>query len=158
MESNTTSTVVINATGAGLGSIFSGLVMNSIVAMIPWLTAMAAIVICDLISGVSWRVKSGIKVRLSKAVRDTSWKLSVYFFCVVAFCIIDEATGSQYELNKWLCLLFCAIEACSIIANVMHMHGYDINFNKVLGIFLQKKFDVSMEDSDGIIVKQGRKK
>lgn len=157
MESETTQTAIMQATGAGLGSMFTPFVMDSIAAMLPWFMAMFAIIICDLVSGVAWRFKSGIRVRFSKAARDTMWKMSVYFFCVVAFCIIDKALVGDYNVNQWVCLIVCVIEGCSIISNILKWHGYNINFNKVIGIVLNKKYDVAIEDGEQIIEKRGRK-
>ena len=157
MQGNATSTIAYQAAGAGLGSLFTGFVMESLTAMLPWLIAMFAIILCDLLSGIARCVKTGVNVRFSKAVRDTMWKSTVYFFCIVAACMVELASYGEYGINRWACLSICFIEGCSIMSNILKWHGYTMNFNKLIGIMLKKRYDIDMMDSDGIIEKDRRR-
>lgn len=150
------------AANASVGSLCTAFVMQSIQAMMPWILTMFAIVACDLVSGISRSYKTGVTVRFSKAVRDTFMKATAYFFSIVAFCMVDTATNEEFGIARLVCLAFCFIEGCSIFSNILKWHGYSVNFNKLVGIVLKKRFDVDIEDSDGVIekdrnVKRGRR-
>lgn len=138
----------------GFGAMWSAFVLESLSHMTSWLTVMVAIVFCDLVCGISKSVKLGYKVRFSKAVRDTISKTIVYFSAVVAACMVEVADGSGWGIDKWCCLIVCFIEAASIVSNILQMKGYDIDFNKLVGVMLKKHADIEMEDSDGLLVKR----
>ncbi len=135
------------------GAIASAFVIESLEHLLPWLMVMAAIILCDLFSGLARCVKLGVKVRFSKAVRDTFAKSIVYFAFCVSVAMVDVASGGEYGIDKWACLIICFIEGASMISNIMRWHGYDLNFNKLIGVILKKHADIDLEDSDGIIKK-----
>ena len=46
--------------------------------------------------------------------------------------MICVASGEQYGIDQWSCLLVCFIEGCSIIGNILKPKGIDFN---LLGAF-----------------------
>ena len=109
---------------AGIASAFIGQTLSH---MIPWLMVTAAVILCDLASGVRKSLIMGEEVRFSRAVRNTMGKMVTYFAFVCMVCMICVASGEQYGIDKWSCLLVCFIEGCSIVSNILKPKG--INFN-----------------------------
>lgn len=114
---------------AGIASAFIGQTLSH---MIPWLMVTAAVILCDLAFGVRKSLIMGEEVRFSRAVRNTMGKMVTYFAFVCMVCMICVASGEQYGIDQWSCLLICFIEGCSIIGNILKPKG--INFN-LLGAF-----------------------
>lgn len=114
---------------AGIASAFIGQTLSH---MIPWLMVTAAVILCDLAFGVRKSLIMGEEVRFSRAVRNTMGKMVTYFAFVCMVCMICVASGEQYGIDKWSCLLVCFIEGCSIIGNILKPKGIDFN---LLGAF-----------------------
>lgn len=109
---------------AGIASAFIGQTLSH---MIPWLMVTAAVILCDLAFGVRKSLIMGDEVRFSRAVRNTMGKMVTYFAFVCMVCMICVASGEQYGIDKWACLLVCFIEGCSIIGNILKPKGIDFN-------------------------------
>ena len=109
---------------AGIASAFIGQTLSH---MIPWLMVTAAVILCDLAFGVRKSLIMGDEVRFSRAVRNTLGKMVTYFAFVCMVCMICVASGEQYGIDKWACLLVCFIEGCSIIGNILKPKGIDFN-------------------------------
>lgn len=120
---------------------------SSIEHMFPWLIVMSAVVFCDLICGIRRCVKSGTKVRFSKAVRDTMGKLITYGSFVIMVTLMNTAAGGEYDIDKWSCLLVCFIEMCSILSNILKPHGYSIDFVGIISLIF-KKYSSNLSKSD----------
>ena len=114
---------------AGTASAFIGQTLSH---MIPWLMVTAAVILCDLAFGVRKSLIMGEEVRFSRAVRNTMGKMVTYFAFVCMGCMICVASGEQYGIDQWSCLLVCFIEGCSIIGNILKPKGIDFN---LLGAF-----------------------
>lgn len=114
---------------AGIASAFIGQTLSH---MIPWLMVTAAVILCDLAFGVRKSLIMGEEVRFSRAVRNTMGKMVTYFAFVCMVCMICVASGEQYGIDQWSCLLICFIEGCSIIGNILKPKGIDFN---LLGAF-----------------------
>ena len=114
----------IQGSFAGIASAFIGQTLSH---MIPWLMVTAAVILCDLAFGVRKSLIMGDEVRFSRAVRNTMGKMVTYFAFVCMVCMICVASGEQYGIDKWACLLVCFIEGCSIIGNILKPKGIDFN-------------------------------
>ena len=114
----------IQGSFAGIASAF---ITQTLSHMIPWLMVSAAVILCDLAFGVRKSLIMGEEVRFSRAVRNTMGKMVTYFAFVCMVCMMCVASGEQYGIDKWACLLVCFIEGCSIIGNILKPKG--INFN-----------------------------
>ena len=119
----------IQGSFAGIASAFIGQTLSH---MIPWLMVTAAVILCDLAFGVRKSLIMGEEVRFSRAVRNTMGKMVTYFAFVCMVCMICVASGEQYGIDQWSCLLVCFIEGCSIIGNILKPKGIDFN---LLGAF-----------------------
>ena len=114
----------IQGSFAGIASAF---ITQTLSHMIPWLMVTAAVILCDLAFGVRKSLLMGEVVRFSRAVRNTMGKMVTYFAFVCMVCMICVASGEQYGIDKWACLLVCFIEGCSIIGNILKPKGIDFN-------------------------------
>lgn len=114
----------IQGSFAGIASAF---ITQTLSHMIPWLMVSAAVILCDLAFGVRKSMLMGEEVRFSRAVRNTMGKMVTYFAFVCMVCMMCVASGEQYGIDKWACLLVCFIEGCSIIGNILKPKG--VNFN-----------------------------
>lgn len=142
----------------GFGAIASAFVIDALGEMVPWLMVMAALVIADLIAGVTRSLKQKQKVRFSKACRDTISKFVVYFSVVVVFAFYDVASGNSNLYAEWACFLVMIIEAASIASNILKWHGYDLDFNKLVSLIAKKKFNLEDGEMEGVIIKDGKKR
>lgn len=142
---------VVKGTTAGFASIAGAMVAESIGHMIPWLLVTAAVIICDLIAGVRKSLMMGEEVRISRAIRATMGKMVTYFAFVVMVCMIDVAAESNKELEKWMCLLICGVEGCSILANILKPKGIDLNLSKLLALFVSKRTGIDKKDIEEVI-------
>ena len=133
------------------GAIAAAFVHDSLAAMIPWLFAMGAIVLLDLISGIGKCLKLRYKIAISKFCRDSIAKFTTYFGFVVAACMIQTAAELDFGLAKWCCLSVMTIEGVSIFGNIFKMKGYDLNFNKVIEILVSKRFGIDSDTLDGLL-------
>ena len=147
----------IQGSFAGIASAF---ITQTLSHMIPWLMVTAAVILCDLAFGVRKSLLMGEVVRFSRAVRNTMGKMVTYFAFVCMVCMICVASGEQYGIDKWACLLVCFIEGCSIIGNILKPKGIDFNllnaFREVgKATFKKAQMDV---DTDKIFEKEKPKR
>lgn len=133
----------IQGSFAGIASAF---ITQTLEHMIPWMMVSAAVIVCDLAFGVRKSLLMGEEVRFSRAVRNTMGKMVTYFAFVCMVCMICVASGEQYDIDIWSCLLVCFIEGCSIIGNILKPKG--INFN-LIGAFgaMFKRVGLDKEDA-----------
>ncbi len=124
--------VLNNTVQGGFAGIASAFIGQTLSHMIPWLMVTAAVILCDLAFGVRKSLIMGDEVRFSRAVRNTMGKMVTYFAFVCMVCMICVASGEQYGIDQWSCLLICFIEGCSIIGNILKPKGIDFN---LLGAF-----------------------
>jgi hypothetical protein len=132
-------------------------VMDSLRMMIPWLIVSFAVIICDLAFGVRKSLLMGENVRFSRAIRATMGKMVTYFTFVCMVCVISVASGGEYEIAKWSCLLVCFIEGCSIVGNILKPKGININIISAIGLFCKKFFSVDKEDVKEVFEEKKRK-
>lgn len=142
---------VVKGTTAGFASIAGAMMAESMGHMIPWLLVTAAVIVCDLVAGVRKSLLMGEEVRISRAIRATMGKMVTYFAFVVMVCMIDVAAKSGQQLEKWMCLLICAVEGASILANILKPKGVDLNIGKVLALFVSKKTGIDKEEIEDLI-------
>lgn len=135
-----------------VGAVFAGFVLDSIRAMIPWLLVMSALIMADLIAGVSKSIRIGAKVSFSRAIRDTLAKSCTYFSVVVCACMIQVA-GDYEGIDKGACMIVMVIEGASIFGNILRFNGYTIDMRSVLAYFLSKIVGGSAEDCKSMIHK-----
>lgn len=148
----------VNIASSLISTVAIAFLQKSICIMIPWLMAMTGVVFADLVSGVRKAIKLGEHVTFSRAIRDTMGKLVVYVAFVFMVSMIDTASGREFSIAKWSCLLVCLIEGCSVISNILKPHGIDISLRTILELFVQKVLHVDKSDSESIIKKSDNEK
>lgn len=146
------------ASGSGFGAIASAFVIDSLEEIIVLIIAVAAVVFCDLITGIARSLKQKLEIRFSRACRETIAKGTIYFSLIVCASMMQVAMRGDIEINKYACYLILLIEGSSIVNNVLGFHGMALNFNKIFALFIKKQFDVDTEDAKDIVVKQRRGK
>lgn len=148
---------VVHTTTASFAVMVSTFMQESFAHMVPWFIVTCAVILCDLITGVRKSYIMGEPVRISSAARRTMGKCVTYFSFVVMVCMICVASGAQYGIDKWSCLLVCAIEGISIMGNILRPKGYDFNFIAIMSLVFKKIFGGNKEDYKDIIEKEERK-
>lgn len=141
------------STSGSFGALASAFIVESLQHMISWLLVMLFVVFADLVSGLVKSYRTNEKIRLSRAIRDTLAKLVTYFAVVVCACFTGIAAGGDGDIEKYACLLVVLIEAISIFGNILKVHGYDLDFNKVVSLIVAKKIDVAREEIEDVITK-----
>ena len=135
---------------SGFAAVFSGIFVEALEPLVNWLLVMTFIIIADLASGIRKHyMLRDEEIRFSKGVRDTMGKFVTYYAFVVAFVMIDIASGREYNIDKWACLAVCGIESVSIANNLLKPHGLELSFEGIMRV-LGRKVDI---DTDGIIKK-----
>ena len=142
---------VYHQTSAGFAATASAFVVESLGLIMPWLMVMAAVIVGDLIAGITKAIKLGEKVRFSRAVRDTLAKSCTYFAWVVMVCWVQVASGGETPYAEWACMIVVFIEAASIISNILKWHGYKLDFGRLVAIVLAKKLDGDAHDFEGVV-------
>ncbi len=126
----------------GFSAVAAAFVQESVVAMIPWVLVMFAVVFCDLCFAIRKCLLMGETVRISRAVRRTMGKVVTYFSFVLMVCMIEVAEGSSMHLDRWACLVVCAVEFSSIMSNILQPKGCDVDFVRVFAEVVRKWFGV----------------
>lgn len=145
---------VSEAVAGGFTAIVSAIYQQGVEQSLPWIVAMTCVVLVDLATGMRKVWLMGVeKLRWSKGVRCTMSKLVTYWAFAVGAVMVDYASGCEYAIAKWACLLVCAIEGCSIIGNILRPHNVEINVFKLIKN-IGKKYDVDM---DGVVTKSKKK-
>lgn len=135
---------------SGFAAVFSGIFVQALEPLVNWLLVMTFVIIADLASGIRKHyLMQDEEIRFSKGVRDTMGKFVTYYSCVLAFVMIEIASGGEYNIDRWACLAVCAIETFSIVNNILKPHGLQLSLAGLMRV-LGKKVDV---DADEIITK-----
>lgn len=142
----------------GFAAIASAFIIETLEHMIPWLIASFAVIICDLAFGIRKSLLMGEDVRFSRAIRATMGKMVTYFAFVCMVCMINIASGGEYGVDRWSCLLVCFIEGCSIVANILKPKGINVNIISAVGVFCKKVFSVDKVDVEEIFKKEKEEK
>lgn len=138
---------IISGTIQGsFASVASAFVMESLQHMIPWLIVSFVVIITDLAFGVRKSMLIGEEVRFSRAIRATLGKMVTYFAFVIMVCMLNVATGQDWNIDVYSCLLVCFIEGCSIIGNILKPKGIKIDMLNAARVFVKKAADVGDED------------
>lgn len=131
---------------SGFAAVFSGIFVEALEPLVNWLLVMTFIIIADLASGVRKHyLMKDEEIRLSKGVRDTMGKFVTYYSFVIAFVMINIASGKTYDIDKWACLSICAIESISIANNLLKPHGLQLSMQGMLKVF-GKKVNIDAEE------------
>ena len=130
----------------GFASVATAFVIESLQHMIPWLIVSFVVIITDLAFGVRKSLLMGEEVRFSRAVRCTMGKLVTYFAFVCMVCMVNVATGQDWHIDVYSCLLVCFIEGCSIIGNILKPKGIRIDMLGAARVFVKKATNVDDED------------
>ncbi|MCD8206468.1 MAG: phage holin family protein [Bacteroidales bacterium] len=138
------------ATGVqgGFSVVAMTFLQESVVAMIPWLFVMFAVIFCDLCFALRRCVLTGESIRISRAVRRTMGKCVTYFSFVLMVTMIEVAEGGSLHIDRWACLLICAVEFSSILSNILQPKGYDVDFVKAFTVVVRKWFGVEVDKLD----------
>lgn len=132
-------------------SIAGVFLQDTIHTMLPWLLAMVAVVICDLVFGIRKSLKLGIHISPSRALRATMSKIVTYVSWVLAVAMIDCAEGHTLNISKWACLLVCLIEGMSIVGNMLKPYGYDFSVKASIVFFLSLIFRQDKEELEDMV-------
>ena len=133
---------------SGFAAVFSGIFVEALEPLVNWLLVMTFIILADLASGIRKHyLLRDEEIRFSKGVRDTMGKFVTYYSFVIAFVMIDIASGHDYHIDKWACLSVCAIESVSIANNLLKPHGLQLSLRAILRA-LGKKVEI---DTDEIV-------
>lgn len=124
---------------------------DSIQTMLPWLVAMAAVVMCDLAFGIRKSRKLGIHVSGSMAFRETMGKMIVYATFVIMVSMVEAAARHSLKIAMWSCLFVCAIEGCSIISNLLKPYGVSISLDWAVKTMAKRIAGIDESDAEGMI-------
>lgn len=131
---------------SGFAAIFGGIFVQALEPLVNWLLVMTFIIIADLASAIRKHyLMRDEEIRFSKGVRDTMGKFVTYYAFVIAFVMIEIASGGEYNIDKWACLSICGIESVSIANNLLKPHGLQISLAGLLKAF-GKKAEVDTDD------------
>ena len=122
--------------------------------MVVWIICMFAIILCDLVAGVTHALMQGIKVRASKAFRRTFGKSVVYFAVVAMAVLLNIATKGEYKLDKWAVLAVAFVESLSIGGHILAMRGYKFNPIMLVKVLAKKKYELASDELEGIVEKK----
>ncbi len=115
---------------------------QSIEEMIPWLLVMFAVIVCDLVVALRRCLILGEAVRISRAVRATMGKAVTYFSFVLMVCMLEVACQCNLHLDRWACLVVCAVEFASIISNLLKPKGLNVDYVETLSQVLKRMFGI----------------
>lgn len=119
--------------------------------MLPWIIVMLSVIICDLVAGIRRSLKLDIHVAWTMACRETMGKMVTYVAFVMMVAMIDVASGHEFKVAMWGCFFVCAIEAGSIVSNMLEPYGIDITPQGVIKAFVKSKFGVADTDADELV-------
>ena len=78
-------------------------------------------------------------------------KMVTYYSFVCMVCMVSVAAGGDYGIDKWTCLLICAIEFCSIVSNILKPKGYSLNVKVLASVLLGKALRTDRKEIEDII-------
>lgn len=134
-------------------AIVGNIYQQGVAATLPWLIAMTLVVLVDYVTALRRCYLTGEPIRFSRGMRATMSKLVCYWALCVGAVMVSVASG-EMAIAKWSCLFVCAIEACSIVSNIIKPHGYSVSINGILRV-IGSKFGVDHLDET---VKKTKKK
>lgn len=123
---------------------------DGINTMRPWLVAMTAVVLADLAAGCRKSLKLGVHVSTMTAFRETMGKLVVYWSFVLMVASIEVATGHKYSIAMWGCLFVSALEALSVVGNILKPLGIDFSLKTIIDVALQRGIGLSKQQADSV--------
>ena len=135
-------------------AIASNYLVIALQEMVVWIICMFAIILCDLVAGVTHALMQGVKVRASKAFRRTFGKSLVYFGVVAMAVLLNIATKGEYSLDKWAVLGVAFVESLSIGGHILGMRGYSFNPIKFVKAIAKKRYEIDPKEMEGIITKK----
>lgn len=147
---------IVNLTCGIFTPLAVAFLQDSLTTMLPWLMAMFAVVVTDLMFGVRKSLKLDIHVSVSMAIRETMGKLLVYTSFVIMVCMIEVAAQHALKVATWSCLLICAIEGCSIIGNMLKPYGIELSLKNVIKAFISRATGVDNEMASEIVGNEER--
>ena len=145
--------IMTQSVPAGFAAVASSFISQSLEHMIPWLIVSAAVVVCDLFFGLRKAWLLGEEIRFSRAIRRTMGKMVTYFSFVCMVVMVNIASGLDWNIDVYSCLLVCFIELCSILSNILKPKGISFNLDKAFCVFGSKLVKVAKEDLEGVITK-----
>ena len=146
--------IITQSVPAGFAAVAGSFIAQSLEHMIPWLIVSAVVVVCDLFFGIRKALLMKEDVRFSKAIRRTMGKMVTYFAFVCMVVMIDIASGVNWNIDVWSCLLVCFIEMCSILSNYLKPKGINFNIVKAISIAISKTLKVDKKDIEGVITEE----
>ncbi len=103
---------------------------------------MFAVIVCDLVVALRRCALMNEQVRISRAVRATMGKAVTYFSFVLMVCMMEVACQGGMHLDRWACLVVCAVEFASIISNLLKPKGLNVDYVETLSKVLQRMFGI----------------
>ena len=145
--------IMTQSVPAGFAAVAGSFIAQSLEHMIPWLIASAVVVICDLVFGLRKAFLLGEEIRVSRAIRRTMGKMVTYFAFVCMVVMVNIASGFDWHIDVYSCLLITFIELCSILSNILKPKGINFNLDKAVCVFGSKLVKVDKKDLEGVITK-----
>lgn len=139
----------------GFSIIVSNFIASSLEEIIPWLITSAAVVLCDLVCGLRKSYLMGERVRFSSAIRRTMGKMVTYFAFVVMVVMVNIASGHEWRIDVYACLLVCFIEFCSVISNILRPKGIELDVIAAIGLFCHRLWHIDKEDVRDVLREDG---
>ena len=147
-------TIVVLTSGA-VTPILVEFLGAAIEQMIPWLFAMFSVVMADLVSGLWKSLKLDIKIRFSRACRETMGKIIVYFAFVMMAACINVAEKGEFDWCRWVALFVIVIEFGSMASNILKPHGVNISLAAIIRAFLKHSLsELSCPEIEDIVQKE----
>lgn len=141
------------AAGAATATAVTAADPTSWAHMLPQMEFVALIVALDFVTGIYRSYKAGIKIRFSRAGRETLAKIVFYATAIMVACCFNAATPTDYAgVEEGLCVAIYVFEGASVVSNILKVHGYNIDFT-VLVKMLAAKFGVTGDDAAHLIKK-----
>lgn len=143
--------LAVNVASLFMTSIAVISLQDAVAIMIPWMMAITAVVVADLVVGLRKSLKLGVHVSISLAGRETMGKLIVYNTIVLGLAMTDVASGKELAIAKGGCLFVCALEGVSIIGNLLKPYGIDISLKTILKMIAKKKLNATDEEAEELV-------
>lgn len=124
----------------------SNFLVASLNDMIPWLFVSFFVVLCDCAFGIRKSFLMNEAVRFSSAIRRTMGKMVTYFAFVCMVVMINIASGKDWQIDVYACLLVCFIEFCSIISNILKPKGINLDLIAVISLMCYKLFRIDKSE------------
>lgn len=143
-----------DAVSGGFAAIVGNIYSQGVEQSLPWIIAMFAVIMTDLVTGVRCAWLTGKQLRWSKGLRCTMSKMVSYLAFVVAFVMVGVASGYM-NIPKFACLAVCVVEGFSIADNILTPHHINISFENLMKALGKK---IKVEELDKIVEKEEKTK